>query len=216
MEELAGTCLKYADPPAAAAPAQQSPPVSADEQAERTLGLGLAERRQVQSGLQAAGHYTGPIDGSIGPASRRAIAAWQRAEGAPATGFLTAAQARRLTAIAVTGGGAAPSPPLPASESRDRRRAAALVGASCYFTAFGTPFDMKFYSGGRAIASYLEGEARIDWRVEGDRLCLFGDMVRNETCADLPLSEDRERAMLEAKAREVCNTFQMRRPPGQL
>lgn len=77
IEELAGTCLKYADPPAGApaAPARVTSPAEREEQA---LGLTAADRRRVQSGLRAAGAYSGGIDGAFGPGTRRGISAWQQ------------------------------------------------------------------------------------------------------------------------------------------
>lgn len=201
VEELAGTCLKYADPPAAA-PAR---PVSAEEEAERALGLGPEERRRIQSGLRAAGHYGGAVDGAIGPASRRAIASWQRAEGAPATGYLTGPQAQRLAAIAVTGGGAAaPSAPPASNAERDRRREAAMAGLSCYFTARGQPVDLNFRAGGLVIAVHPEGEIDLRWTLGEDRLCVFGRPIRGEGCVDLPESGVDERAMLEDRTRALC------------
>ncbi len=38
-------------------------------------------RREIQKLLQRSGHYTGPIDGGIGPASRRALESYRRANG---------------------------------------------------------------------------------------------------------------------------------------
>jgi len=40
----------------------------------------------VQYALSRCGYYAGPIDGDIGPASRRAIRAYQRDHGLPVTG----------------------------------------------------------------------------------------------------------------------------------
>ncbi len=54
--------------------------------------------REIQRALAWFGHYRGPIDGDIGPASRRAKAAWQTAQGLPATGELETAEAERLLA----------------------------------------------------------------------------------------------------------------------
>lgn len=224
VEELAGTCLKYADPapgPAPAPPAEPAP-VSDAERAERALGLGLAERRRVQQGLRADGLYDGSIDGLVGPGTRRAIRAWQRRAGEAETGFLTAGQFRALSeraAAAALANSGSPGSPAAASGpgALDRERTAVLIGESCYFTAFGTPFDMKFEAGGKATASYIEGYANVEWRVEAEQLCLFGPMVRREACAALPPERvANERAMLTERARKLCFEFELRRVPGQL
>ena len=45
--------------------------------------------RQIQAALAKAGFDPGPVDGKLGPKSRSAIRAWQRANGHPETGSLT-------------------------------------------------------------------------------------------------------------------------------
>lgn len=55
--------------------------------------------RQVQAALANAGFNPGPADGKAGPRTRRAIQAWQRAHGHPATGKLTRNQLRSLLAV---------------------------------------------------------------------------------------------------------------------
>ena len=52
-------------------------------------GLTRAGRIEVQQRLTAQGHDTGGSDGVIGPASRAAIRAYQRAQGLPETGIAT-------------------------------------------------------------------------------------------------------------------------------
>lgn len=54
--------------------------------------------REIQRALAWFGHYRGPIDGDIGPASRRAKSAWQVARGTAATGELAPAEAESLLA----------------------------------------------------------------------------------------------------------------------
>ncbi|WP_347268158.1 peptidoglycan-binding domain-containing protein [Paracoccus sp. (in: a-proteobacteria)] len=66
--------------------------------------MSLAERKAVQRALAEAGYYSGSIDGILGGGSRQAIAGWQAALGAPATGYLQPGQARNLIE-------AAPPPP---------------------------------------------------------------------------------------------------------
>ncbi len=60
---------------------------------EPGLGLGRAARVSIQEGLVALGYEAGPADGLFGPATRRAIRAWQTAKEFVATGYLTQAQA---------------------------------------------------------------------------------------------------------------------------
>ena len=52
--------------------------------------------RRIQSALAAAGFDPGPADGRLGPRTRRAIEAWQRARGYAATGKLTEMQIEEL------------------------------------------------------------------------------------------------------------------------
>lgn len=54
--------------------------------------------RRLQSALKAAGHYTGKIDGDVGPATRRGIASYQSAQGVESD-ILTISSARTLGII---------------------------------------------------------------------------------------------------------------------
>lgn len=106
VEEAAGVCLKYRE----VAPVKQTPsdsvttrarvkpaaPVTEEQRAERGLNLSRNEYRLVQLGLQKAGLYAGSLDGVMGGGSREALSAWQAANGAPATGYLTFEQALAL------------------------------------------------------------------------------------------------------------------------
>lgn len=76
---------------------QRAQPAAPQPQQPR---MSLEERMAVQRALAAAGHYSGEIDGIIGPGSRSAIARWQAAMGANATGYLLGQQARNLIDIA--------------------------------------------------------------------------------------------------------------------
>lgn len=69
--------------------------------------LTTAQRRKIQERLTALGHYRSPVDGRFGDGTRRAIALYQRAGGAAATGRLTQAQADALLADPAT------APPRP-------------------------------------------------------------------------------------------------------
>ncbi len=68
--------------------------------AEQALGLNRDQRRAIQRQLALLGFDPRGIDGLFGPASRAAIAAWQTASGAPASGFLDRDQILRLAAQA--------------------------------------------------------------------------------------------------------------------
>lgn len=63
---------------------------------EATLGLGRAERREVQVRLLLAGHDPQGADGIFGPDTRAALTAWQAAVGIEPTGYLDAAALARL------------------------------------------------------------------------------------------------------------------------
>ena len=55
-----------------------------------------AERRALQAALNAAGFNAGPVDGKIGPGTRRAIRAYQRAAGLPQDGWASLSLLERL------------------------------------------------------------------------------------------------------------------------
>ena len=61
---------------------------------------GASQRQRVQATLSAEGFDAGPADGKFGPRTRRAIAAWQQANGYAATGELTEDQVESLLADA--------------------------------------------------------------------------------------------------------------------
>ncbi len=88
-------------PAASARPlADEPPPLAADETLQEARAsersLDRRQRELLQRALQWEGHYDAAIDGAFGPATRHAMAAWQRAEGVEATGVLTTAQRRKL------------------------------------------------------------------------------------------------------------------------
>ncbi|KMO32415.1 murein transglycosylase [Methylobacterium variabile] len=60
--------------------------------------LSLAERREIQSALEAKGHPAGGVDGRIGPRTRAAVRAWQEAAGLVPDGYADAALLDRLRA----------------------------------------------------------------------------------------------------------------------
>lgn len=63
---------------------------------EGERNLFLAERREVQERLTRAGYDTAGIDGKIGPATRRAIRAYQHAAGLPVDGYASISLLERL------------------------------------------------------------------------------------------------------------------------
>ena len=69
------------------------------EAMEAVLALTRRERKMIQSGLKAAGSDPGPADGAFGPATRKAVKAWQKKKGEAATGWLTPAGAKTLAAL---------------------------------------------------------------------------------------------------------------------
>ena len=81
-----------------AAPEPARPGETAAEARRGEAALAAPERRRVQAALREAGLYAGAIDGDFGPATRRAVAAWQDAGGRPATGALTGAERGELMA----------------------------------------------------------------------------------------------------------------------
>ena len=83
--------------------ALQTPTVLSAEAVEDALGLTRDERRLIQAALSAAGFETGTPDGLFGPRTRDAIAQWQSAQAADATGYLDAGAVRTLLAAAPVG-----------------------------------------------------------------------------------------------------------------
>jgi hypothetical protein len=86
--------------------------------------LSTADRRRIQQRLTALGQYRSPIDGQFGDGTRLAIARYQSATGAAATGRLTRAQADALLADPAT---AAPRPLVPAPQTAESPEAAAAA-----------------------------------------------------------------------------------------
>lgn len=72
-------------------------PVNEAARVEAQLGMTRANRIAVQRRLAAGGYYTSGIDGVFGTGTRRAITAWQRANGHGQTGYLNRAQLTALT-----------------------------------------------------------------------------------------------------------------------
>lgn len=75
-------------------------PLQRAEAEERALNLSRDQRRQIQRNLALIGFDTRGIDGIFGPATRRAIAAWQSANGFEPTTFLNRPQIDRIQSAA--------------------------------------------------------------------------------------------------------------------
>lgn len=80
--------------------AAETEPQRRAEAAEAALELSRDQRRQIQRNLSLIGFDPRGIDGIFGPATRRAIGAWQNANGFEATTFLTAPQVREIQSAA--------------------------------------------------------------------------------------------------------------------
>ena len=72
------------------------------QRTEAALNLTDQERKRVQATLTALGHDV-PVTGYFGPITRRMITAWQKAQGLPATGYLTDRQLVALQQQAAAG-----------------------------------------------------------------------------------------------------------------
>ena len=72
------------------------PPSPPGAEAEREMAMNSTERATIQRWLTRLGHDTGTPDGVFGQRTRSAIAAWQRANDLPATGYLTPAERRMI------------------------------------------------------------------------------------------------------------------------
>jgi len=76
-------------------PAQPNPSVLPTAQAE--VGAPASTVSMAQRALSRLGYYQGPTDGSASPALKMAVAAYQRDQGAPATGVLDPTTVSRLS-----------------------------------------------------------------------------------------------------------------------
>ncbi|TDL88034.1 caspase family protein [Meridianimarinicoccus aquatilis] len=83
--------------PLVLAPTQTALLAPATQQSETALAMDREKRREVQARLNASGHKVGRPDGMFGPRTRGGIAAWQTANGLPATQHLNALQLAMLT-----------------------------------------------------------------------------------------------------------------------
>jgi serine/threonine protein kinase/peptidoglycan hydrolase-like protein with peptidoglycan-binding domain len=83
-------------PAATPAATPETDPAIMAREGEDALQLIPADRQRIQAVLTSLGYDTRGADGSFGQRSREMIAAWQKAKGQPATGYLTAAQVPAL------------------------------------------------------------------------------------------------------------------------
>ena len=75
---------------------QAKPVVQQPEKVEAALSLSEQDRKKVQVALNALGHPIPAATGVFGPRTRAMIAAWQKAQGLPETGYLTESQLSTL------------------------------------------------------------------------------------------------------------------------
>ncbi|HEX2887469.1 peptidoglycan-binding domain-containing protein [Vineibacter terrae] len=96
---------RRAEAEARAAEAQARADADAKRQAEAAeiaLRLSEQDRKRVQVALSSLGYGTQGTDGTFGPRTRQMIAAWQKGQGAPETGYLTAGELAALRQQAAT------------------------------------------------------------------------------------------------------------------
>jgi serine/threonine protein kinase len=132
----------------------------AAESAEAGLRLSSPERQKVQIALTAAGFDTRGSDGTFGPRSREMIAAWQKAQGQPATGFLTGPQFQVLQRKA--------DDERRKTEEEVRTRAAASAPATPAPAPAAAPFDgtyAGFFSPSGPVALQASPAHSISLRV---------------------------------------------------
>ena len=112
----AGAGTTPAATPAATTPVATAPATGGSAASETAMALTPTQKRIIQSRLTQLGHDTGGIDGQFGSGTRRAISGWQRASGAPATGFLSQAEATTL----LSGGSLPGAPPAETTDAAAR------------------------------------------------------------------------------------------------
>jgi hypothetical protein len=113
--------------------------VEAAREGEEALKLITADRQRIQVILTALGYDTRGSDGTFGQRSREMIAAWQRAKGQTATGYLTAAQVPALLREAPAPAAARPSTPSASSPPNSRQAGAydGVYGGGMSSSGFG-------------------------------------------------------------------------------
>ncbi|WP_374636107.1 peptidoglycan-binding protein [Paracoccus sp. (in: a-proteobacteria)] len=86
--------------PPSAEPRNHRPgaPTPPGAEAERAMAITNAERATIQRWLSRLGHDAGTADAVFGQRTRSALAAWQKANGHPPTGYLSSDQRRMIRA----------------------------------------------------------------------------------------------------------------------
>lgn len=150
-----------AAPAATPATAPEVDPAVTARDGEQALQLLPADRQRIQAVLTSLGYDTRGTDGTFGQRSREMIAAWQKAKGQAATGYLTAAQVPALFREAplqtATGTRAAGATPGPQASSTASRAAGSHDGV---------------YGGGLSTSGMadLPGVVTAELSISGDRL----------------------------------------------
>ena len=165
--------------PTKAETARPSPPPA--EAAEAALKLDAADRQRVQLALTSLGFDTRGSDGAFGPRSREMIAAWQRANQHPATGYLTAAQHRALLRAAKR---------APATEEETEIAVPLAPGAAAAPAVVPEPVPAVLYLGslsGSATGGGSPSLAPIEADLRRDGRHLSGRLV-HPVCGSLPVS----------------------------
>lgn len=150
-----------AAPAATPATAPEVDPAVTARDGEQALQLVPADRQRIQAVLTSLGYDTRGTDGTFGQRSREMIAAWQKAKGQAATGYLTAAQVpalfREAPLQSATGARAAGATPAPQTSSAASRAAGSHDGV---------------YGGGLSTSGMadLPGVVTAELSISGDRL----------------------------------------------
>lgn len=150
-----------AAPATTPATAPEVDPAVTARDGEQALQLVPADRQRIQAVLTALGYDTRGTDGTFGQRSREMIAAWQKAKGQAATGYLTAAQVpalfREAPLQSATGTRAAGATPAPQTSSTASRAAGSHDGV---------------YGGGLSTSGMadLPGVVTAELSISGDRL----------------------------------------------
>ena len=118
--------------------------------------LDSSERQRVQAALAAEGFDPGPADGKFGPRTRRAIQAWQQANGYAATGELTSGQVEALLADAAPLEPFGPNWAIAENQPCQLYNPDAETGETVTWS--GGCVDGKASGGGRWVWHHSEGE----------------------------------------------------------
>jgi hypothetical protein len=143
----------------------------------------MADRQRIQVTLTSLGFDTRGSDGTFGPRSREMIAAWQRVQKHPATGYLTAAEKQALLREGQ------PSPPADQRKSEPELEVAVPLPPTVEPTVEPPVVD-TFYVGSLSGSATGGGPASLAPLQANLRLVdrqLTGRLV-NPVCGTLPVS----------------------------